>query len=49
MAGIGAPAATEETQAFIRQSRQSSTRRRDVLTGGLAVEPSIPGGPGTLD
>ena len=33
----GAPAATEKTQAFIRQSRQGATRRRNVLTGSLAA------------
>src|SRR3984893_2287366 len=33
----GAPAPTEETQAFIRQSRQGATRRRNVLTGSLAA------------
>ena len=33
----GAPAATDETQAFIRQSRQGATRRRNVLTGSLAA------------
>src|ERR1700738_1582714 len=33
----GAPAPTEETQAFIRQSRQAATRRRNVLTGSLAA------------
>ena len=32
----GAPAPTDETQAFIRQSRQGATRRRNVLTGSLA-------------
>jgi hypothetical protein len=32
-----APAPTEETQAFIRQSRQGATRRRNVLTGSLAA------------
>jgi TIR domain len=33
----GAPAPTEETQSFIRQSRQGATRRRNVLTGSLAA------------
>ena len=33
----GAPAPTEETQAFIKQSRQGATRRRNVLTSSLAV------------
>jgi hypothetical protein len=33
----GAPAPTEETQAFVRQSRQGATRRRNVLTGSLAA------------
>jgi tetratricopeptide (TPR) repeat protein len=33
----GAPAPTDETQAFIRQSRQGATRRRNVLTGSLAA------------
>jgi hypothetical protein len=33
----GAPAPTEETQAFIRQSRQGATRRRNLLTGSLAA------------
>src|ERR1700737_3423511 len=32
----GAPAPTEQTQTFIRQSRQGATRRRNVLTGSLA-------------
>jgi tetratricopeptide (TPR) repeat protein len=32
-----APAPTDETQAFIRQSRQAATRRRNVLTGSLAA------------
>src|SRR3984893_8630239 len=32
----GAPAPTEETQAFIRRSRQGATRRRNILTGSLA-------------
>jgi len=31
----GAPAPTEETQTFIRQSRAVTTRRRNVLTGSL--------------
>jgi tetratricopeptide (TPR) repeat protein len=33
----GAPAPTDETQAFIRQSRHGATRRRNVLTGSLAA------------
>jgi hypothetical protein len=33
----GAPAPTDETQAFIRHSRQGATRRRNVLTGSLAA------------
>jgi WD40 repeat protein len=33
----GAPAPTEETRAFVRRSRQAATRRRNVLTGSLAV------------
>jgi tetratricopeptide (TPR) repeat protein len=33
----GAPAPTEETQAFIRRSRQTATRRRNILTGALAA------------
>jgi hypothetical protein len=33
----GAPAPTEETQVFIRRSRQGATRRRNVLTGSLAA------------
>src|SRR5215831_16182457 len=33
----GAPAPTQETQAFIRQSRRAATRRRNVLTGSLAA------------
>jgi TIR domain-containing protein len=32
----GAPAPTEETQAFVRHSRQAATRRRNVLTASLA-------------
>ena len=32
-----APAPTEETQAFIRLSRQAATRRRNTLTGSLAA------------
>jgi TIR domain len=32
----GAPAPTEETQAFLRHSRQAATRRRNVLTASLA-------------
>ncbi len=33
----GAPAPTEQTQTFIRRSRQAATRRRNVLTGSLAA------------
>ena len=33
----GAPAPTEETQTFIRRSRQGATRRRNILTGSLAA------------
>jgi tetratricopeptide (TPR) repeat protein len=33
----GAPAPTEETQAFIRRSRQATTRRRNILTSSLAA------------
>src|SRR5262249_15428715 len=33
----GAPAPTEETQTFIRGSRQAATRRRNILTGSLAA------------
>jgi tetratricopeptide (TPR) repeat protein len=33
----GAPAPTEETQVFIRASRQAATRRRNILTGSLAA------------
>jgi TIR domain len=33
----GAPAPTDETQAFIRRSRQAATRRRNILTGSLAA------------
>jgi hypothetical protein len=33
----GAPAPTEETQVFIRRSRQAATRRRNILTGSLAA------------
>jgi hypothetical protein len=32
----GAPAPTEETQAFVRHSRRAATRRRNVLTASLA-------------
>jgi WD40 repeat protein len=32
-----APTPTQETQAFIRQSRQAATRRRNILTGSLAA------------
>ena len=34
---IDAPTPTEETQTFIRQSRQAATRRRNILTGSLAA------------
>jgi hypothetical protein len=33
----GAPAPTEETQEFVRRSRQAATRRRNVLTSSLAA------------
>jgi tetratricopeptide (TPR) repeat protein len=33
----GAPAPTEETQTFIRRSRQGTTRRRNILTSSLAA------------
>jgi tetratricopeptide (TPR) repeat protein len=33
----GVPAPTEEAQAFIRDSRQGATRRRNVLTGSLGA------------
>jgi tetratricopeptide (TPR) repeat protein len=33
----GAPAPTEETQRFIRRSRQGATRRRNTLTASLAA------------
>jgi WD40 repeat protein len=33
----GAPEPTEETQAFITDSRRGTTRRRNVLTGSLAA------------
>jgi hypothetical protein len=33
----GAPAPTDETQAFIQRSRQAATRRRNILTGSLAA------------
>ena len=33
----GAPAPTEETQAFVRQSRRAATRRRNVLTGTMGA------------
>ena len=33
----GAPAPTEDTQRFIRKSRQGATRRRNILTGSLAA------------
>jgi tetratricopeptide (TPR) repeat protein len=33
----GAPAPTDETQAFITRSRQSATRRRNILTSSLAA------------
>src|SRR5262245_19494910 len=34
---IGAPAPTEETQTFIRRSRQGASRRRNILTSSLAT------------
>jgi tetratricopeptide (TPR) repeat protein len=33
----GAPAPTEETQNFVRQSRHAATQRRNILTGSLAA------------
>jgi len=33
----GAPALTEETQTFIRRSRQAASRRRNILTSSLAA------------
>lgn len=33
----GAPAPTEATQAFITASRRAATRRRNILSGGLAA------------
>src|SRR3984957_10762282 len=33
----GAPAPTEETQAFIAESRRGTTLRRNILTGSLAA------------
>jgi hypothetical protein len=33
----GAPAPTEETQAYISRSRLAATRRRNILTGSLAA------------
>jgi hypothetical protein len=33
----GAPAPTEETQAFIAESRRGTTRRRNILTGSLGA------------
>jgi hypothetical protein len=33
----GAPEPTEETQAFIAESRRGATRRRNILTGSLAT------------
>jgi hypothetical protein len=33
----GAPAPTEETQTFVRRSRQAATRRRNILTSSLAA------------
>src|SRR6516164_2710812 len=33
----GAPTPTDQTQSFIRHSRQGATRRRNVLTGSLAA------------
>ena len=32
-----APAPTDETQAFVAASRRGASRRRDILTGGLAA------------
>jgi TPR repeat protein len=32
-----APAPTEETQRFVRRSRQAATRRRNILTGNLGA------------
>ena len=32
-----APAPTEETQAFVAESRRGATRRRNILTGSLAA------------
>jgi hypothetical protein len=34
---LNAPAPTEETQAFITESRHGATRRRNILTGSLAA------------
>ena len=33
----GAPAPTDETRAYISQSREATTRRRNILTGSLTV------------
>ena len=33
----GAPQPTEETQAFVAESRRAATRRRNILTGALAT------------
>lgn len=33
----GAPRPTEETQTFVTESRRGATRRRNILTGGLAA------------
>jgi hypothetical protein len=33
----GAPAPTEQTRAFIAESRRAATQRRNILTGGLAA------------
>jgi len=33
----GAPAPTEETRAFVVESRRAATRRRTILTGALAT------------
>ena len=33
----GAPALTEETRTFIRQSREAATRRRNILTASLGI------------
>ncbi len=33
----GAPAPTEDTRAFVSESRRAASRRRNILTGGLAA------------